>query len=37
MKGNSAKPEVTAVTAVTARVTVFNIIEKKNNLRGGYL
>ena len=37
MKGNSAKPEVTAVTAVTARVTVFIIIEKKNIRRGGYL
>jgi hypothetical protein len=37
MKRDSTKPEVTAVTAVTARVTVFNTIEKKNNLRGGYL
>ena len=37
MKRDSAKPEVTAVTAVTARVTVFIIIEKKNIRRGGYL
>jgi hypothetical protein len=37
MKQDSAKPEVTAVTAVTSKVTVFNITEKKNNLRGEYL
>jgi hypothetical protein len=34
MKQDSGK---LAVTAVTARVTVFNITEKKNNLRGEYL
>jgi hypothetical protein len=40
MKRDSANPEVTAVTAVTAvkaKVTVFNIIGKKNNLGGWYI
>lgn len=37
MKRDSAKPAVTAVTAVTAKATVFNIIGKKINLGGGYI